>query len=112
MYSYETKVAKTSKKKKKRGEHNFVVFPSLLKNITTAIQRQSLLAVGLLTRLMLAVSRRKKKRAGLLLAETRSTDGLLLQKKIASLRLPLVMKKENRAMSSFVLIGVFDLSCD
>lgn len=82
MYSYETKVAKTSKKKKKRGgEHNFVVFPSLLKNITTAIQRQSLLAVGLLTRLMLAVSRRKKKRAGLLLAETRSTDGLLLQKK-------------------------------
>lgn len=72
---------RVKKIKKRGGEHNFVVFHSLLKNITTAIQRQSLLAAGLLTRLVLAVSRRKRKRAGLLLAETKSTNGLFLQKK-------------------------------
>lgn len=56
------KRVKKKKKEKRGGEHNFVVFPSLPKNITTAIQRQSLLAVGPLTRLMLAASRRRKKK--------------------------------------------------
>lgn len=85
-----------------------ILLKSLLsQNITAAIQRQSPGALRLPTCLILAVLK-----AGLLLILRQRTRMASFFTKIAWPSLPLVMKKENHAVSSLILFGIFDFSYD
>lgn len=85
-----------------------ILLKSLLsQNITAAIQRQSPGALRLPTCLILAVLK-----ASLLLTVRQRTRMASFFTKIALPLSPLVMKKENHAVSSLILFGIFDFGYD